>query len=141
MKTRIVIGLVAALSCLAMPLLCRMPGGSAWVGQYLPDEGHRIGGMLLFCAFAMIPAVLVFCAGLLSKPPFHFPVLISTLVALTMLGYWHHGLDLAADAQAAIALVFIPIYAAGLALVGALVGLGLQGLIRSPGTKAKPRGA
>ncbi len=131
MKQRIVIGSIAAAFCLAIPFLCRIPRGSDWVAQYLPDEGHVISGTLLFWCFAMIPAVLVFCAGLVSKPPFYFPALISTLVALSMLGYWHHNNDLAADAQAAISLIFIPIYSAALAVVGGLVGLGLQSLSRA----------
>jgi len=135
MKTRISIGMLAAISCLAMPFLCRIPRGGTWVAQYLPDEGHLISGMLFFGAFALVPAGLVFCAGLISKPPFYLPVVVSTLVALTMLGYWHHDNDLAADAQAAISLIFIPIYAAGLALVGGLVGIGLQ--LLSPSRQAK----
>jgi hypothetical protein len=127
----------AAISCLAMPFLCRIPRGGTWVAQYLPDEGHLISGMLFFGAFALVPAVLVFCAGLISKPPFYLPVVISTLVALTMLGYWHHDNDLAADAQAAISLIFIPIYAGGFALIGGLIGLGLQALFRTAPKKTE----
>lgn len=132
MKTRITIGIWAAISCLAMPILCRVPRGGSWVAQYLPDEGHFFGGLMFFGAFALIPGVLVFCAGLVSKPPYYFPVVLSTLIALIMLAYWHHANDLAADAQAAISLVFIPVYASALALIGGLIGLGLQALFRSP---------
>jgi hypothetical protein len=100
--------------------------------QYLPDRENLVGGTLFFGALALIPSVLVFCAGLISKPPFCLPVVISTLVALTMLGYWHHDNDLTADAQAAISLIFISIYATGFALIGGLIGLGLQTLFRTP---------
>jgi hypothetical protein len=137
MKTRITIGIWAAISCLAMPFLCRIPRGGTWAAQYLPDEGHLISGMLFFGAFALVPAVLVFCVGLISKPPFYFPVVISTLVALTMLAYWHNDNDLAADAQAALSLIFIPIYASGLALIGGLIGLGLQVLFRTSPKKTE----
>ena len=126
MKTRIRIGLVAAMLCLAVPLLSRIPRGVDWVTQYLPEEGHLIGGLFFLGAFAMIPAVVVFGAAVLSRPPFYFPVVISTLVAIAMLGYWHHDNDLAADAQAAISLIFIPIYAAVLSLVAGVAGIGLQ---------------
>ncbi len=126
MKPQIKIGVIAGLLCLTMPFLSRVPQGSKWVAQYLPDDGHLIGGTLFFGAFAMAPAVAVFCAALISRPPFYFPVLISTLVAVAMLGYWHHDNDLAADAQAAISLIFIPIYAAALALVAGVVGIGIQ---------------
>ena len=137
MKSRIIIGLVAAIFCLAMPFLCRIPRGSVWVAQYFPDEGHVIGGAMFFGAFALIPAVVVFCAALVSKQTFYLPVLVSTLVALSMLAYWHHDNDLSADAQAALTLVFIPIYAAGLALIGGLTGLGLQALIRTQQIKTE----
>ena len=92
------------------------------MAQYLPDKGHFLLGALLMGAFALVPAIVVFFAALLSKPPFYFPVLFSTLVALVMLGYGHHNNDLTADAQAAISLAIIPICAAGLAFAGALVG-------------------
>lgn len=121
MKTRIKIGSIAALLCIAMPFLSRLPGGFDWVAQYLPDKGRFLVVALLMGAFALVPAIVVFFAALLSKPPFYFPVLFSTLVALAMLGYWHHDNDLVADAQAAISLAIIPIYAAGLAFAGALV--------------------
>ncbi len=140
MKTQIAIGMWAAISCLAMPFLCRMPRGVTWVAQYLPDEGHLIGGMLFFGAFALVPAVIVFCAGLISKPPFYLPVVISTLVALTMLGYWHHDNDLAADAQAAISLIFIPICAGGFALIGGSIGLGIQAIFRAHSKKTEQDG-
>ena len=126
MKPRIKIGAIAALLCFTMPFLSRVPRGIDWVAQYLPDEGHLIGGSLFFGVFALVPAVAVFCAALLSKPPFYFPVLFSAFVATFMLAYWHHDNDLAADAQAAISLIFIPIYATALGLAGGVIGIGLQ---------------
>ena len=126
MKTRIKIGSIAALLCIAMPFLSRLPGGFDWVAQYLPDKGHFLLGALLMGVFALVPAIVVFFAALLSKPPFYFPVLFSTLVALAMLGYWHHDNDLAADAQAAISLAIIPINASSLAFAGGLVGIVCQ---------------
>lgn len=74
----------------------------------------------------MIPAIVVFFAALISKSPLFLPVVISTLTTITMLAYWHHNNDLAADPQAAISLIIIPIYAACFAFVGGAVGFGLQ---------------
>ena len=107
---------------MAMPFLSRIPRGAEWIGQYFPN----ILGLVLIGLFAMIPAVVVFVAALLSKPPFYFPALGSTLVAVVMLAYWHHDNDLASDAQAAISLIIIPIYVAVLSLAGGVVGVGFQ---------------
>jgi hypothetical protein len=126
MKTQTKIGLLAGSLCLAIPVLSRLPRGSDWVAQYLPDEGHFISGTLLIGAFAMIPAIIVFFTALISKSPLFLPVVISTLTTITMLAYCHHNNDLAADAQAAISLIIIPIYAACFAIVGGAVGFGLQ---------------
>ncbi|MBP84992.1 MAG: hypothetical protein CMO61_14210 [Verrucomicrobiales bacterium] len=126
MKIQMELGLIAGSLCLAIPFLSRLPRGSDWVAQYLPDEGHFISGTLLFGAFAIIPAIVVFTAALISKSPFYLPVVISALTAIAMLAYWHHDNDLAADAQAAISLIFIPIFAACFAIVGGAVGVGLQ---------------
>ena len=114
-----------------------MPQGGTWVAQYFPDEGHLIDGMLLFGTLASVPAVIVFCAGLISKPPLYLPVVLSTLVALTLLGYWHHDNDLASSANAPISLVIIPFYAGGFALIGGLIGLGIQALYRTPPKKTE----
>ena len=74
----------------------------------------------------MIPAIIVFFTALISKSPFFLPVVISTLTTITMLAYCHYNNDLAADAQAAISLIIIPIYASCFAIVGGAVGFGLQ---------------
>ena len=126
MKTQTKIGLLAGSLCLAIPVLSRLPRGSDWVAQYLPDKGHFISGTLLFGAFAMIPAITVFFTALISKSPLFFPVVISTLTTIIVLAYWHHNNDLTADAQAAISLIIIPIYATCFAIVGGAVGFGLQ---------------
>ena len=126
MKIQMKLGLIAGSLCLAIPFLSRLPRGSDWVAQYLPDEGHFISGTLLIGAFAMIPAIILFFTALISKSPLFLPVVISTLTTITMLAYWHHNNDLAADAQAAISLFFIPISAACFAIVGGAVGFGLQ---------------
>ena len=40
-----------------VPYVCRMWRGAEWAAQYLPDEGHRLSGMLFFGAFATLPLI------------------------------------------------------------------------------------
>ena len=135
MKTKITIGILAGLLCLAMPFISRIPRGSAWVAQYLPDEGNFVSEAIFFGGFAVILAVVVFCSALLARAPYYLPVVASIMTTAILLGLWHHDNDLTADAQAAISLVFIPIYAAGAALITSLSGFGLQEAIQSRRSK------
>lgn len=129
MKTRLLLGFGALLACVMLPWIARLPKGWDWVAQYIPDQEHLGSGLLLFGAFSLLPGIVAACMALLSKPLFYLPVLTATLFALGFLGYAHYHLDLAADAQAAIALLFIPMYASALALLGGLIGWGIQILV------------
>ncbi len=99
-----------------LPYICRLPRGVDWAAQYVPDEGCLLLGLLFFGAFASLPAVPLIIACSRRK---HVPVAfsVSCIVTTGLLCYWHHDYDLASDAQAAIGLVFIPIYTAGIAAV------------------------
>jgi hypothetical protein len=96
-----------------LPYACRMYRGLGWVAQYPPDEGHFAAGLLLFGSFASLSAIPLVAAFLLRKqlPATFF---VSLVVTTGLLVFWHHGYDLAADAQAAIGLIFIPIYTAAI---------------------------
>lgn len=103
---------------LIVPYLARLPGGRAWLGQltyggwgaFLFLAGCSVvvwGGLLLWslvyrrAASLWIPAVMGF--GLLA---------------------WAYGsLDLRADAQASLGLLFVPIYSLLPIVVGGLIGL------------------
>lgn len=132
MRVRSNIGLFAGLLCLAAPLLCRMPRGGARVAQYLPDKGKFILGLFFFGICAVIPALVVYSAAIVSRPPYYLPVVASTLTALFLLSYWHQNNDLAADAQAAISLIFIPIYAAVAAFIAGIIGISIQNFLLPP---------
>lgn len=100
-----------------LPYLARIPGGSSWLKQYA-DSG--IGGFLFFGAFNAIAwgAILSFTFLYKNKLPIIAPVLFG-FVPLA----WVHGTyDLSSDAQAAIGLVFIPIYALAPIAVGGVIG-------------------
>lgn len=106
-----VIGSVIVLAYVNLvPYACRMGRDVEWVAQYLPDEGHRLSGLFYFGSFAPLPAIpLVVVLLFRTRLPVTFAV--SILVATTLLVFWHHNYDIASDAQAAIGLIFIPMYA------------------------------
>jgi hypothetical protein len=122
MKPKLKLGLAAALVCLILPLLSRLPRGMDWVAQYYPDKGYLLIAILFFGGCALVPALVVLVAFLCSRGPRYWPGLFASLVAWAMLIYWHHDNDLAADAQSALTLIFIPLYAAAIAAVAALLG-------------------
>lgn len=106
-----VIGSVIVLAYVNLvPYACRMGRDVEWVAQYLPDEGHRLSRLFYFGSFAPLPAIpLVVVLLFRTRLPVTFAV--SILVATTLLVFWHHNYDIASDAQAAIGLIFIPMYA------------------------------
>lgn len=112
-----------------VPYASRIWRGVEWVAQYLPDEDHRLSGLLFFGGFASLPAIPLMVAFLLRK---RIPVTLSVsiIVATALLAYWHYDYDLRSDAQAAIGLIFIPMYAAAItAIVTGLFGV-IEFLIR-----------
>lgn len=100
-----------------LPYLARIPGGSSWLQQY---TGNGIGGFLFFGAFNAIAwgAILSFTFLYKHKPPIIVPVLFG----FAPLAWVHGTYDLSSDAQAAIGLVFIPIYALAPIAVGGFIG-------------------
>jgi len=97
-----------------VPYASRLWRGLDWVAQYLPFSDKApslitLIGIIFLVAFASLPAIPLIVAFLLRKwIPITF--FLSIIVATTLLGFWHHNYDLASDAQAAIGLIFIPIY-------------------------------
>ncbi len=92
-----------------LPYACRLYRGVEWATQYLPDWGHFLSWLLFFGGFASLPAIpLVALFWLRKQIPAAFSV--AGLVATGLLVAWHHNYDLAADAQAAIGLIFIPVW-------------------------------
>lgn len=103
------------------PYLARVPGGTAWVEQYT-DKGAS--AFLLLGAFNAIAWGSMIALSFL----FHRPVslLFPCCAGFAFLGWAHFNLDLAADAQAAVALVFIPVFALLPIAVGGAFGYGLD---------------
>jgi hypothetical protein len=117
-RTRVLIVTVGVL----LPYAARIPGmigkGLPWFTSYL---GSGPGAVLFFAAFNAICWGSILAATFTYRDPRSawFPAVLG--FALPALA--HVTLDLASDPQAAIALVFIPIYALPLVLVGWLLGL------------------
>ena len=103
-----------------LPVLVRLPGGRGWLGQY----AFGPGGILFFSVFHAIPLAALF--GLTFAYRTRAAWLLPAVAGLGYLGWEHARLDLAADAQAAIALVFLPIYALAPVGLGAAAGFALD---------------
>lgn len=102
--------------------------GTQWAAQYLPDEGHLIPGLLFFHCFYSFPAVLL-AVSICTSKKHAFPFIL-TFVTLTVVSvYYNHDYDLASDAQAAIGLIFIPIYTSFYGAVVFALGHAVQYLV------------
>lgn len=118
-----------------IPYLARVPGALAgrpdWLWQYLSGG---LGGFLLIEA----ANALVVGAAWLSLVVFRGRLLAGLPIAAgySVLFVLHAGLDLSADAQAAIALLFIPVYSLPAFLVGAVIAAG--GLALRRGRSRRP---
>lgn len=106
---------------LVLPYAARLPRGLDWLRQYT-DVGPA--GWLFFGAFNAVAWLAILGATFLYRRP--VSVLAPAVAGFGFLAWAHATLDLASDAQAAIALVFIPLYALVPIAVGAVVGLVLD---------------
>lgn len=113
-----------------LPYAARLPRGLSWVAQYL-DTG--LGGFLLIGGFNAVAWGALVALGSLYRRP--VSLLVPSLFGFAFLAWAHYSLDLRADAQSAIALVFIPIYALLPIAIGGAIGYGLD---RYLGRRAGP---
>lgn len=121
---RIIVFLVGLL----LPYAARLPGGSEWLYQY---TNVGLLGWLLFGAFNAIAWGSVLAVSLLYRRP--ASLLAPSLLGFGFLAWAHYSLDLASDAQAAIALFFMPVVALVPIFVGAVIGYYLD---RRPGPQS-----
>jgi hypothetical protein len=124
MKQKALISGICAYTIL-LPYLCRLPRGVAWAVQYLPfgQFGNPVTELLfavpdaaLLAGFSVIAAAPMVLCVLYWK---HLRVTFCFAFAVTslLLIYGHHDYDVAADAQAAVGLAFIPLYTLGITAV------------------------
>lgn len=112
-NARFIVVLVGVL----LPYAARLPRGIEWLRQYTDTSP---GGWLFLAAFNAIAWGAILAISFLYRRPV-------SLVAPSLLGFgflaWAHAtLDLSADAQAAISLVTIPIYALVPIAIGGAIG-------------------
>jgi hypothetical protein len=117
--------ITTALIGILPPYAARLPRGTAWLWQYI-DGG--LSGFLFISGFNAIAwgAIVALCR-LYKRPAC---IVIPALFGFGFLAWAHSSLDLVADAQAAVALVFIPIYALLPIAVGGMIGYGVDRYLR-----------
>ncbi len=117
--------IAVALIGIALPYLARIPGtvsrGPDWLTSYF---GSGLGAFVFFGAFNAINwgAIVLGSLAFRSIPA----VVVAAAVGFALPLYGHATLDLASDAQAAVGLIFIPIYSLPLVGLGWLLGLGVD---------------
>lgn len=105
-----------------LPFLARLPGcvvkGNVyWLSQYMQGAGE----IFLIEAFNLIPIAAAVVSALLFRRYWLLPV----GAGYGFLFVCYSLLDLASDAQAAVSLLFIPIYSLPFFFVGGIVAAGL----------------
>lgn len=112
-KARWIVFLVGVL----LPYAARLPRGLEWLQQYT-DVGAA--GWALLGGFNAIAWGAILLASFFYRRP--IALLLPAVPGFCFLAYAHYRLDLHADAQAGVALVFIPIYALVPITAGAIAG-------------------
>ena len=109
--------LLVVLFGVSLPYLVRLPFGLDWLAQYTDID---IAGWLFFGAFnALAWGAIVAISYRYKRPE---ALIVPCLLGFGFLAWAHAILDLRADAQAAIALIFIPVFALAPIAVGGLIG-------------------
>jgi hypothetical protein len=108
---------IIAITGILLPYLVRIPRGSLWVAQYTNISAF---GYLFFGAFNAIAWGSVIAWSFLYRRA--FLLIFPAVFTFGFLGYMHYRLDLAADPQAAIGVIFIPIYSIPFSVVGGVIG-------------------
>ena len=112
-RARIIVALVGVF----LPYAVRLPRGIAWLEQYIDVS---IGGYLFFGAFNAIAwGAIIGLSFLYERAE---SVIAPSIFGFGFLAWAHSSLDLAADAQSAIALVLIPIYGLLPIAIGGAIG-------------------
>ncbi|MCX5846156.1 MAG: hypothetical protein NTW12_07335 [Deltaproteobacteria bacterium] len=114
---------------LLTPFIARLPSvpvrGWEWFIDYFPG----LTGLLFFSAFNIIPSAAWYAIGKGSKrAPLAFWFSVAGGVGFLL---WAHGsVNLSSSSTAAIALLFIPVYAVGTILVSFALGLIVHALVK-----------
>lgn len=113
-----------------LPYLARLPGGIDWLQQYTDIS---LWGWLFFGIFNAIAWGAILAISFKYKRP--LSLIAPCLLGFGFLAWAHYTVDLAADAQAAIALIFIPIFALLPIAIGGIVGYWIDQKLERDNTK------
>lgn len=122
---------------IALPYLARLPGGLDWLRQYI--EPGLPAALFLGVFNAVAWGAILGVSRLYRRP---LSLLAPCLFGFGFLAWGHARLDLTSDAQAAVGLVFLPIYALLPIAVGAGAGYVIDRKLRKadrgpPGSRAQ----
>jgi hypothetical protein len=112
-NARIVVVVIGVL----LPFVARLPGGLDWMGQYLLGS---VGLLLFVSGFNAIAWGAILACSLAYRRP--ASLVLPALFGFAFLAWGHYEVDLRADAQASLALVFLPIYALLPIAIGGVLG-------------------
>lgn len=115
-----------ALIGIALPYVARLPGGIAWLQQYL-ESG--LMGFAFISGFNAVAWLTILAASLIYQRP--ASLLGPALPGFAFLAWMHGTLNLGGDGQAGIALLFIPFYALLPIAIGGVVGYFLDRWLRT----------
>ena len=108
-----------------LPYAARLPRGADWIEQY---TSGGLSGALYLGGFNAIAWGSILLVILLYRRP--ASLLVPAICGFGFLAWAHYNLDLASDAQADIALVFIPIYALPMIAISGAIGYLLDRRLR-----------
>lgn len=113
LKARLAVVLIGIL----LPYLARLLAGVERLSQYLNAD---IRGWVFLQAFNAIAWGSIVAISFLYRRP--LSLLAPSLLGFGYIAWAHYSLDLAADAQSALGIIFIPIYALVPIIGGGVVG-------------------
>ncbi|MEO8748587.1 MAG: hypothetical protein ABI379_13180 [Rhodanobacter sp.] len=116
-QARILVALVG----IFVPYLARLPGGAAWLMQYL-DMG--LGGFVFLSICNSVTWGSILTLGNLYRRT--VSLLFPAVIGLGFLAWSHGRLDLRSDPQASLGLMFIPIDALLPILLGSAIGFAVD---------------
>lgn len=117
--------LLLVLIGVVLPYAARLPGGIDWLRQYT-DTG--LAGWLFLGGFNAIAWGTLLAISLFYRRP--VALLVPCLLGFGTLAWAHATLNLRADAQSSLGLIFIPIYALLPIAVGGVLGYVLDRRLR-----------
>jgi hypothetical protein len=122
--------LVSIVLALFVPFSARIVGVPAHGWGWFTDYASGVKSLLFLSAFNVVPALALFVAGKMSKhAPLGYWFAVAAFVAFAL---WTHGaVNLRSSSTAAVALLFIPVYAAVVSVVGWGVGMFVHMIVRN----------